>query len=391
MTSLLLRALLVAILAITTATASSTPFSSIASLFAGAEAPKATPAAKQHEGTVLFDGSSYSFHRGILNSSEAVVTGRFVDGLNVTGWGELWLSTSASFADDVQMYAAGYLEGALTHWRIEQMYEITVAGLQDDATIKAFVDTQSEWVAAQVKHHSANNTYWAGIGLIQQQYAGLQAGYNTHVMNETSQLSRYQFDQLQMAGDWGDVWYATHRSQRPNFSNMTADQTKRYLTSIGHCSVLVKVTADLSEIYGAHSTWYEYATMNRIFKHYNLRLQASYVAAQRVSFSSYPGYLESLDDFYYGLIPETPQHTTASPDHVCRHRHRHRCALTVCVVVLCCSRLGFGDVGDDQRLLELQSVGLHSAAFAVRLATCPAGHAERGDRLGVVRARVFPQ
>jgi len=45
--------------------------------------------------------------------------------------------------------------------------------------------------------------------------------------------------------------------------------------------------------------------MNRIFKHYNLQLNSPYVAAKKVSFSSYPGYLESLDDFYYmdsGLV-----------------------------------------------------------------------------------------
>jgi len=45
--------------------------------------------------------------------------------------------------------------------------------------------------------------------------------------------------------------------------------------------------------------------MNRIFKHYNLQLTSNFVAAKKVSFSSYPGFLESLDDFYYmdsGLV-----------------------------------------------------------------------------------------
>ena len=46
-----------------------------------------------------------------------------------------------------------------------------------------------------------------------------------------------------------------------------------------------------------HSSWYTYAATNRIFKHYNFNFKDQ-VAAKKVSFSSYPGYLESLDDFY---------------------------------------------------------------------------------------------
>jgi len=38
--------------------------------------------------------------------------------------------------------------------------------------------------------------------------------------------------------------------------------------------------------------------MNRIYKHYNFDLNANFVAARKMTFSSYPGMLESLDDFY---------------------------------------------------------------------------------------------
>ena len=44
-------------------------------------------------------------------------------------------------------------------------------------------------------------------------------------------------------------------------------------------------------------SWYSYAAMNRIFKHYAFKVSRSPVT-QVMSFSSYPGILSSLDDFY---------------------------------------------------------------------------------------------
>jgi hypothetical protein len=50
----------------------------------------------------------------------------------------------------------------------------------------------------------------------------------------------------------------------------------------------------------AHSSWFTYIATNRIFKHYSFGL--SNVSNSRLSFSSYPGFLESLDDFY--IMPD---------------------------------------------------------------------------------------
>jgi len=51
-------------------------------------------------------------------------------------------------------------------------------------------------------------------------------------------------------------------------------------------------------LFAAHSSWFAFSATNRIFKHYYFDLNAPFVAAKKMSFSSYPGFLESLDDFY---------------------------------------------------------------------------------------------
>lgn len=40
----------------------------------------------------------------------------------------------------------------------------------------------------------------------------------------------------------------------------------------GKCSALIKVSADLSDIYMGHSTWDSFTAMTRIYKHYQLNL-----------------------------------------------------------------------------------------------------------------------
>ena len=61
-----------------------------------------------------------------------------------------------------------------------------------------------------------------------------------------------------------------------------------------HCSAALRIAPDLSDIFFGHSTWCNYDSMLRIFKHYNLQ----YATPQVSSFSSYPGTVSSIDDYY---------------------------------------------------------------------------------------------
>jgi len=52
------------------------------------------------------------------------------------------------------------------------------------------------------------------------------------------------------------------------------------------------------ELFAAHTTWGDYSEMVRAFKHVQMRLAHPSVAAQAWSYSSYPGFVYSSDDFY---------------------------------------------------------------------------------------------
>ena len=58
---------------------------------------------------------------------------------------------------------------------------------------------------------------------------------------------------------------------------------------------LVRVLPGFEDMFMGHSSWFYYGATNRIFKHYHFDIANDLF---KMSFSSYAGYLESLDDFY---------------------------------------------------------------------------------------------
>ena len=59
-----------------------------------------------------------------------------------------------------------------------------------------------------------------------------------------------------------------------------------------HCSALIKLLEDGSDIYTSHNTWASYHNMLKVFKYYDF----SY--APKIVFSCHPGMIFSNDDFY---------------------------------------------------------------------------------------------
>jgi len=61
-----------------------------------------------------------------------------------------------------------------------------------------------------------------------------------------------------------------------------------------HCSSLVKLSADGQRLFAAHNSWTSFTWMLRVYKHFKLNFEEP----STVSYSSYPGVIPSIDDFF---------------------------------------------------------------------------------------------
>lgn len=110
-------------------------------------------------------------------------------------------------------------------------------------------------------------------------------------------LTLFQLQSVGAIGDYLDLIVAL-TNEGPDYDSMTDSELLAFMRKNNHCSALVKVTGDLSELFFSHVAWFLFQSMTRIFKHYNFNLNQVAVAGRQMSFSSYPAYLSSLDDWY---------------------------------------------------------------------------------------------
>ncbi len=219
--------------------------------------------------------------------------------LETKGWDYLSveLGSSSSIDDKTKAFAAGFLEGYLTANRIwthhQNMHRFTWNGGDMPEYVANFFKEQQKWVSTQVDSNP-NDPYWQNVGFINQQFLGLVEGYNSVASNKLS------YTELHTMASFGDLFDITNikHSARPNFNNMTTDQINTYVNENTHCSAIIKVAPDLSDIYFGHTSWFTFTSMTRIYKKYKFDFQNPLVKAKTIAFSSYPAVLASNDDFY---------------------------------------------------------------------------------------------
>ena len=247
----------------------------------------------------------------VVDEAEGLCVGTFADGLEVDGWGVLRVKTSGNFHDMDQMYAAGFVEGALTAKRIYEHFHnlndffFSSTNATELIKVKDFFRMQEQWTRKMIDENREDG-FWRQMGLIQSQFDGLVDGYSMYHLPGQG-LDRFAFYILNGAGDLLDLKTALIEAEKENWDSfMEPDAGKRKdpmeaklkVALSNRCTALIKVLPDLSDIFFAHSTWFTYSAMNRIYKHYNFAVKEQTSSSKKMSFSSYPGSLESQDDFY---------------------------------------------------------------------------------------------
>jgi len=137
--------------------------------------------------------------------------------------------------------------------------------------------------------------YWYNVRLIVSQLDGLLQGYNDFSTAD-QQLTPFEMWMFNLDGDLNDI----ERAVSPGapialVQNMGRSELISFISLRGRCSAIIKWTGD--ELYTAHTTWSDFAELYRMYKHHNFQFQHPSIKSRRMSFSSYPGFLFSSDDW----------------------------------------------------------------------------------------------
>lgn len=229
-----------------------------------------------------------------------VAVANFTDDINKSGWSYLEVSTSLSYNDSLQSYAAGLVESAVTSQLIYKHWMNTLMGYCGPFTrdpeycqrLKQYITTNLQWITQQMNAHN-DSSYWHQVRLSLLQLKGLEDGYNGQVDFPTGNFSIDPFGFLlfQLGGDLEDLEAALNKSSQAR------------TVGSGSCSALIKLLPGNKDLLMSHDTWNTYQSMLRILKRYNFAYrrsptEKSVIPGRIQAFSSYPGSIFSGDDFY---------------------------------------------------------------------------------------------
>ncbi|GFR86205.1 phospholipase B-like protein B [Elysia marginata] len=258
---------------------------------------------------VVFDTNEQTFQISEQPQTDYVAVASLVNSINQTGWAKLDVTTRAGperkYNDSVQAYAAGFVEGHLTrplmkmHWANTGAWVCPEPLSKQCLQIKRFLRANMEWMLQNIKVSSSSSPFWHHVRLFLEQSAGLQDGFAGMPGKLNLDIEIFSVYLWQVGGDMEDLLnlFASSSDEKIN----TPDP---WATGTGHCSALLRLLPDYSDLYVAQDTWSDFSSMLRVLKRYSFELikypldTKTPAPGNTITFSSYPGVLYSGDDFY---------------------------------------------------------------------------------------------
>nr|BAN82155.1 phospholipase b [Ovophis okinavensis] len=265
-----------------------------------------------HYATVYWLEAEKSFQIKAVLDKNGDAYGYYNDTIQSTGWGILEIKAgygNQPISNEILMYAAGFLEGYLTASHMSDhfanLFPLMIKNVIIEQKVKDFIQKQDEWTRQQIKNNK-DDPFWRNAGYVIVQLDGLYMGnVEWAKQQKRTPLTNFEISFLNVIGDLLDLIPALYSELRKSDFRSMPDVSRIYQWDMGHCSALIKVLPGYENIYFAHSSWFTYAATLRIYKHLDFKITDPQTKTGRASFSSYPGFLSSLDDFYIlgsGLI-----------------------------------------------------------------------------------------
>eukprot|EP00042_Codosiga_hollandica_P055829 m.790454 g.790454 ORF g.790454 m.790454 type:complete len:574 (-) comp59202_c1_seq10:90-1811(-) len=236
-----------------------------------------------------------------------VVFGGFNDTLKHNGWNTLEVHGNPDFDDETMAEGAGYLEGYLTSTQIDDYaWNQKVKDYLPSPTLAEFFTNNTEFTRSNLQRSrnfppgNATRAYWWHVHLVGKQLVGLHQGYSN--ISDTHYVTVEDILFLNMQSEIPTL-IDIYGGSQPGF---VPKQNENSWSRDQHCSGLLRLLENNSDIFIAQTTWDTLNTMTRIFKLYDLPFTidgdhhagSERVPAVRSSFSSYPATLFSTDDYY---------------------------------------------------------------------------------------------
>ena len=230
--------------------------------------------------------------------SNALCYGDYEQDMMTKGWNKLYITTNPqSGASDLELaFAAGYLEGAVDTESIWNTLLINLEAYTNSSipqSMSKWLSQNLQWTREQARNKPTNQIFWTQVELLLAQMDGVLKGYNDHAPSN-QQMTIEQIYIINTAGDRETLGLFLNEKY-PNEPLIRMELYRKYIGE-SHCSALIKVNEDRTDLFTGHTTWDTFITMLRTYKIYNF--QYNNAISSKISFSSYPATLSSVDDFY---------------------------------------------------------------------------------------------